>query len=102
MAGEIVRYYFWHWDEPRGDEYSDWGESDWYFEISGDDSYSRVIQIYKSGQALLYSLSHLEDQYGILPEGRFGPVENGEKEITKQEFQGILNSTDFINTPKSI
>jgi len=93
----VKQYYFWHWDESRGDEFDHWGTSDWYFEIREDGYVSRQMVIFYSGDALMYSEEHIEDKYGMLSEGKFELLGEGEKEISESEFQGVLESTKFNN-----
>ena len=92
-----MKYYFWHWDESRGDDYDNWGTSDWYYEIAYDESYNRVIQIYQSGDALFFSRDHSEDKYGFLPEGSFGNCEYGEQPISAEAFNKLVEETYFTN-----
>jgi len=62
---------------------------------------SRSIQIYASSNALFYSEQHIEDVYGVLPEGKFELI-GEEKEISKSEFECVIDSTKFTNVGSTI
>ena len=97
----MFKYYYYHWDESRGDQFDHWGTSDWYFEVGQDEYVSRSVQIYASGNSLFYSEQHIEDVYGVLPEGKFELI-GEEKEISKSEFECVINSTKFTNVESAI
>lgn len=101
MAREMHKYYFYHWDESTGDKLDHWGTSDWYFEVGEDEYVLKVIQVFASGNALFYSETHIEDEYGFLSEGKFELI-GEEKEISKAEFEKILNNTKFTNVVGAI
>ena len=100
-GNHMKKYYFWHWDESTGNEIDHWGTSDWYFEI-GDDGYvARQLELFASGDALYYSENHIEDKFGMLSEGKFELLGEGEKEISQSDFEGVLRKTKFNNVPKA-
>ena len=96
-----MKYFYYHWNESRGDQFDHWGTSDWYFEIGQDGYVSRSIHIYASSNALFYSEQHIEDVYGVLPEGKFELI-GEEKEISKSEFECVIDSTKFTNVASTI
>jgi hypothetical protein len=98
----MKKYYFWHWDESTGNEIDHWGTSDWYFEIGVDGYVSKQLEIFASGDALYYGDDHIEDKYGMLSEGKFELLDEGEKEITQSEFEKALNETKFNNVKNAI
>ena len=44
---------------------------------------------------------HIEDVYGVLPEGKFELI-GEEKEISKSEFECVIDSTKFTNVASTI
>jgi hypothetical protein len=93
----MKRYYFWHWNESTGDDIDHWGTSDWYFEIGEDGYVSRQLELFASGHSLYYGEDHLEDKYGMLSEGKFELLGEGEKEIDASEFEQVFSNTKFNN-----
>lgn len=85
-----MNYFKRPWDEGRGDEYSSWGTSTWYFEIREDWYVIRQIEAYADGTLLRYDDKHLADKYGALTEK---PFEGQEREellpfaIGREEFE---------------
>lgn len=85
------------WDESRCDEYDYWGNSEWYFEADEEGYITKNLQIYQNGIELYYSNSHVEDKYGVLPEGALDLGEFSSFSITKQEFETIISNAKPIN-----
>ncbi len=83
------------WSEPRGDRYSSWGESWWYFEIGSDGTVLRQIEQYDSGVVLRYSKDHIEDQYGALADQQLDLYEPEWQTIDRAEFQRHWQGSPF-------
>jgi hypothetical protein len=63
-----MKYLKGHWNESRGDEFDEWGTSDWYFECESEMWVARQIEIYANGSVLHYDREHLDDRFGGLSE----------------------------------
>ena len=81
-----MKYYQRQWSEKRGDEYDNWGTSNWYFEIDEKGFPVRQIEKYENGKVLKYDLENMEDEFGELGEQKIEFEEFAEFEITKEEF----------------
>ncbi len=93
----MPRYYKRHWDEPRGDQFSHWGTSDWLFEVGPDHYPSRQIEIYENGIVIRYSELHKEDQYGGLSDQACDLAEFSNHEILREEFEEVWAAEDSYN-----
>lgn len=64
----------------------------------GDDGYAvRQMEVYESGVILKYDSSHLEDEYGFLPDQRLEPEENGVPEVSAEELEAAWATGDASN-----
>ncbi len=85
------------WSESRGDEYDSWGSSEWYFEVDEEGYITRNLQHYSNGTILYYDNSHIEDEYGVLPEGALDLEEFSNFAIEKEEFEKVVNNASPRN-----
>ena len=84
-----MRYYKFHWNESRGDQYDSWGTSNWFIEV-GEDLYpNRQIEIYENGKKLKYSNDKLEDEFGGLSDQKFNESEFDCERSSEQEFEKL-------------
>ena len=82
-----MSYFKRRWDENRGDEYSSWGASVYYFEIAPDGTATRQMEIYDNGIVLQYHANHLEDIFGFLTDSSIDLLEFSQFSISRQEFE---------------
>jgi hypothetical protein len=66
LARMSPRYFKRRWTESRGDSHDAWGSAVYFFETDDTLVPLRQIELYDSGQCLLYDAEHQEDQYGML------------------------------------
>lgn len=84
---DVHRYYKRRWEERRGDQFSDWGEATYYFEIDEAGYAIRQIETYANGRTLRYDRDRREDKFGSLADQ---PLDSGEFrafEIAGDEFE---------------
>lgn len=81
-----MNYFKQFWNEDRGDEYSHWGTSTWYFETNSADEILKQIEIYENGKVSKYSEDNIEDEYGGLGDQKLTIEECSGIEINKEEF----------------
>lgn len=91
------RYYKRFWDENRGDEFSEWGTSLWFFEIDEKGFVMRQMEIYQSGIVLKYDESLEEDKYGGLAQLALDTEEYSSFLILKEEFEKNWSSHTAFN-----
>ncbi len=77
-----MRYY-----RDKGEGYEEWGEATYFEEVADDNYVERAIQVYESGQLLLYDRQHPHDEYGMLPDQPFDPEYFAPYLITPDEFE---------------
>lgn len=65
-----LRYFKRYWNEKRGDEHDQWGNSWWYFEVDPANWVVRQIEKYDRGPVLGYDSNHDIDQHGGLSTGQ--------------------------------
>lgn len=80
------KYYKRIWKESRGDEFSSWGTSIWYFEVEEDSYPSKQMELYENGNRLKYHQGKIFDDYGSLSDQAIDLEELAEFEIEKTEF----------------
>ncbi|BBM02054.1 hypothetical protein [Microbulbifer sp. GL-2] len=95
-----LTYYKRVWEETRGDEYSSWGTSVWYFAICKRSGITREqIEVYENGNACFYDEdTNLHDQYGGLSEIPFDLNEWKAYEISQLDYEHLKRTTTFINS----
>jgi hypothetical protein len=88
------RFYCRRWEEIRGDEFSNWGHSVWYFEVDDDGWPVRQVEVYDAGRVLRYGIGHEEDGHGGLGQASLYDSDEdwGPFEITGAEFQRVWDS----------
>jgi hypothetical protein len=92
-----MKYFRYHWNESRGDEFSNWGNSIWLVEV-GDDNYAvRQMEIYENGNILKYDSNHFEDNFGFLGDQKIENDENELEEISFTEFEKIWKQSKSLN-----
>ena len=91
---QAMKYYKRRWDEDRGDEFAEWGSSDWYFEVVPDGTVIRQMEIYDNGTCLRYHADHIEDIYGGLAEKELDHSEFARFAITHEEFESAWSVRD--------
>ena len=90
--------YFKHfWNDDRGDEYSSWGTSTWYFETNDCHDILKQIEIYQNDKVLKYSEDCLEDEFGMLGDQKLTAEECSGTKISKEEFYKIWNNKQAFN-----
>ena len=81
-----MRYFKRKWNETRGDQYNDWGYSEWFFETDNEGNPVRHLEKYQNGKILKYSSESLKDAFGFLSDQKLDLIEFKEFEITETEF----------------
>jgi hypothetical protein len=76
-----MQYTKFRWDEDRGDRYSVWGGSWWYFETGPDGDVTRQVEVYDSGIRLHYSPAHREDNFGELSQGHDSELDRSADQV---------------------
>jgi hypothetical protein len=89
IYGNDFLYFKRHWPEHRGDEYSFWGKSWWYFEADFEGNVKRQIEEYDNGVVKCYGLVDQEDEFGGLSEKVLPLGEFGEYAISKDDFDQV-------------
>lgn len=84
-----MNYFTQVWDENRDDEYTDWGNSVWYFETNDADQVIKQVTIYDNGKLVKYSEDNIEDKFGGLCEGALTIDDCDGEEITKEDFYKV-------------
>lgn len=92
-----MNYYRRPWDETRGDDYSDWGTSTWFFEIGEDGYPARQLELYENGKALAYDTAHADDEFGGLGDQPLDLQEFAPFEITKAQFEQAWSTAQPVN-----
>jgi hypothetical protein len=82
----MTTYYRQRWEEPRGDAYSEWGPSSWFFEVEAGHA-TKQIERYDSGPTLVYDAEHDEDERGHLTYAEFDVEEWAPFEIDAETFR---------------
>ena len=82
-----MRYFKRFWGETRGDQYSDWGTSTWYFETDNKGEVLRQIEVYSNGTVLKYDNNKREDSYGGLSVDALDMDEFAPFEILFHQFE---------------
>jgi hypothetical protein len=86
-----VRYYRHRWNESRGDAYDDWGHATYYFAVADNGFVVEQAEVYDNGCVLLYDENHPRDDFGMLADQRFEPVE-GVDELDAATFSELLSN----------
>ena len=81
-----MNYFKQFWDENRGDEYSSWGTSTWYFETNDSDNILKQIEVYENGKVSKYSEDFLEDEFGGLGDQKLTIDDCEGESISKDDF----------------
>jgi hypothetical protein len=82
------RFYFKRcWAELRGDVYSNWGQSWWYFETDAAGQILRQIEEYDNGITQFYDLAQPENAFGSLGERPLSLDEFQEYAIFQEDFE---------------
>ena len=92
-----MKHYRRPWDEPRGDQFDEWGTSVWYFEVGDDDVVLRQIEVYENGTVITYDADHPHDDYGGLSQVPLDPDEFAPFRISAVEFENVWDSTTPLN-----
>lgn len=87
-----MRFYKRLWNEKRGDEYSLWGCSEWFFETTEDGTVVRQMEIYDNGRVLQYDAYHDKDKFGGLADQPLDHSEFSPFSISRDEFEAAWNS----------
>lgn len=87
-------FYRRRWEEPRGDEYDDWGPAVYYFWVH-DGEIEQQIEVYDSGVMLAYDRHHREDQYGQLSVEPLDEAEWSAFEIDMSTYQREVDGQPF-------
>ena len=75
------------WDENRGDKYSGWGGSWWFFETDQEGNVLRQIEAYDNGPKKKYCIEKPSDNDGMLAKHRLDLKEFETDEISQDEFE---------------
>ncbi len=77
----------------------EWGKFVIYIEFGDDNFATRSVQVYKNGYITRYDREHWEDQFGSLPDFRFGKtwIEHwgNPNEISQNQFEQKWQSAEF-------
>src|SRR5262245_42094996 len=93
-----MRYAKFRWDEDRGDQYSAWGGSWWYFETGADGYVRRQIEVYDSGVQVRYGPDHQDDEYGGLSEVHHSELDRpADQELSAAEFESLWKKGPWRN-----
>jgi len=74
-----------------------------YSEIGGDGYWVRYVEIKADGTALRYSMEHVADELGVLPEGKWDEAEASKPEygvvrqVSAQLFEAVWSATQVAN-----
>ena len=75
------------WDENRGDKYSGWGGSWWFFETDQEGNVLRQIEADDNGPKKKYCIEKPSDNDGMLAKHRLDLKEFETDEISQDEFE---------------
>lgn len=87
-------FYRRRWEEPRGDDHNDWGNSTWYFWVDNG-AVEAQIEKYDNGVTLAYDRYHREDSYGFLTQETLNPTEWDGFEIDIATYQSAVDGQPF-------
>jgi len=90
----MYQYYKRPWNDDRGDDYSHWGASVWFFEVGEDGFPVRQLEVYESGVILRYGPDHPEDEFGMLSLVSLDAVEFSPFVISATEFEAAWNAKE--------
>ena len=85
-----MRYYRYRWSESRGDAYDHWGHATYYFAVADDGIVVEQAEVYANGCVLLYDENHPRDEFGMLADQPFEPVE-GMDELDEPTFSELVS-----------
>jgi hypothetical protein len=88
-----VRYYRHVWSESRGDEHQHWGRATYYFAVDDDAIVVEQAEVYENGSVLIYDQQHPQDEFGMLADQRFKPVE-GSEELDAATYRGVVSKLE--------
>ena len=91
------RYFLRPWRETRGDEYSHWGHSRWYFEADSSGRVRRQLEQYDAGPRLGYHEDHPEDELGSLSAEPLDLDAVAPFEVDRHTFEIAWNAGPFDN-----
>jgi hypothetical protein len=94
---DAIHYFKRFWDEPRADEYEDWGCSWWYFEVGKAGNVIRQIERYDNGVSLRYCAEHSDDEFGGLAKRPLDLSEFFDFESSQETFDSTWISGPFLN-----
>jgi hypothetical protein len=80
-----MKYYRYRWNESRGDMYDHWGHATYYFVVV------EQAEVYDNGCVLLHDENHPHDEFGMLADQRFEPVE-GVDELNAATFSELVSN----------
>ena len=86
-----MKYFKRHWNETRGDDFDNWGNSIWFFETDEHGLPIRQIEKYENGPTLKYGPENLFDEFGMLGDQTLDLEEFAEFEISEFEFNDAWN-----------
>jgi Domain of unknown function (DUF5071) len=89
IVGRNKRYFKRFWAENRGDAYSSWGESWWFFETDSDGVILRQIEEYANGIVQCYDLISPNNRFGGLGELPLLLDEFKEYDIFREDFESV-------------
>lgn len=81
-----MHYFKRPWNETRGDSFSSWGKSIWFFETNPKGNILKQIEVYETGPKLYYDSDTPEDKYGGLGITALSLEEFSKFKITPDEF----------------
>ncbi len=90
------QYYKRFWNELRGDMYTGWGKSWWYFETAPVGTILKQIEEYENGIVQCYDLITPENSYGGLGKLPLPLDEFREYGIYKEDFDSVWNTRNPI------
>ncbi len=96
----MKRYFKYRCNETRGDQFDDWGFSNWYNELDEDFFSSRQLEIFDNGNILKYDENKFSDEFGMLCDQSLSLEElenSGSVEISQDEFESIWTSRKALN-----
>jgi hypothetical protein len=86
-----VKYYRHRWNEGRGDAYDHWGHATYYLAVADDDTVVEQAEVYDNGCVLVYDENHAQDEFGMLADQRFEPVD-GIEELDEATFSELVSN----------
>jgi len=97
-SAKLKRYFRRAWAETRGDQYSHWGASVWYFEVDSSGLVLRQLEIYEAGPRIAFHDDHREDDFGGLSLEPLDLTAFSSFEIDRESFEAAWRAGPFENT----